>query len=133
MDSLYREMSGVIEGELRGVVGQPFRSEDWRERVLELIERRGAAFERIAPFLRASDVARHRSKFLDADHTRLAAAARDILKAQLPPAVARDQLKLEALDLLLSFETWSRLRRQQGLSPKRARETLEAAVRKLLD
>ena len=133
MDSLYREMSGVIEGELRAVVGRPFRSEDWRERVIELIERRAAAFEKLAPFLRASDVFRYRSKFLEAAHARLAAALRAILKAQLPPDVARDRLRLEALDLLLSFEAWSRLRRQQGLSPRRARETLDATVRSLLD
>jgi hypothetical protein len=40
---------------------------------------------------------------------------------------------VEVLDLLLGFESWSRLRREQGLSSKRARETLEAAVRRLLD
>ena len=38
----------------------------------------------------------------------------------------------EALDLLLSYEAWSRLRHDQGLSVKRAKETLEAAVRRLL-
>ena len=47
--------------------------------------------------------------------------------------MARDPATLEALDLLLSFETWARLRDDQGLSPKRAREVLEAAVRKLTD
>jgi hypothetical protein len=126
-------MSGVIEVELRGVVGTPFKSEDWRERVVELVDRRGWAFDKIGPFLRASMVFRYRSKYLEVDNTRLVAALREILKRQLPPEVARDQLKVEILDLLLSFETWSRLRREQGLTPKRARETLEAAVRKLLD
>lgn len=133
MDSLYREMSVVIAGELYAFAETPFRSEDWRDRVVELVERRGAAFEKVGPFLRASTVFRYRSKYLEVDNTRLVAALRDILKRQLPPEVARDQLKLEILDLLLSFETWSRLRREQGLSPKRARETLTAAVRRLLD
>jgi AcrR family transcriptional regulator len=133
MDSLYREMSVVIAGELYAVAETPFRSENWRDRVVELVERRGAAFEKVGPFLRASTVFRYRSKYLEVDNTRLVAALRDILKRQLPPEVARDQLKLEILDLLLSFETWSRLRREQGLSPKRARETLTAAVRRLLD
>ena len=67
------------------------------------------------------------------DAARLAATAREILKAQLPPAVLDDPLKLEALDLLLSFESWSRLRREQGLTPKRAQDTLAAAVRRLLE
>jgi AcrR family transcriptional regulator len=133
MDSLYREMSVVIAGELQTVAETPFRSTEWRERVLELIERRAWAFEKVGPFLRASTVFRYRSKYLEVDNTRLVAALREILKRQLPPEVTRDQLKVEALDLLLSFEAWSRLRREQGLSPKRAREVLAAAVRRLLD
>ena len=70
---------------------------------------------------------------METENSKLATVARAILKALLPPEVARDQLKVEALDLLLSFETWSRLRRTQGLTTKRARETLEAAVRALID
>jgi len=133
MDSLYREMSVVIARELREIADRPFKSGDWRERVVELIERRAVAFEKVGPFLRASMVFRYRSKFLEVDNVRLVTALREILKAQLPPAVARDQLKLEILDLLLSPETWSRLRREQGLTPKRAQDTLAAAVRRLLE
>jgi AcrR family transcriptional regulator len=133
MESLYRDMSGVISGELHAMVETPFKAQDWRERVVELVGRRSWAFEKVAPFLRASAIARHRSTFLEANHAGFTAALRTILKRQLPPEEARDQLTLEALDLLLSFETWSRLRREQGLAPKRAREVLEAAVRRLLD
>jgi len=133
MESLFREMSVVIMAELHAVADTPFRSEDWRERVVELVERRGWAFEKVGPFLRATSLLQRRAKYMDVDHARLVAALREILKRQLPPAIARDQLKLEALDLLLSFEAWSRLRREQGLTPKRAREVLTAAVRNLLE
>jgi AcrR family transcriptional regulator len=132
MDSLYREMSVAIEAEMRAVVDSPFRSEDWRERVVELIYRRSGVFERIGPFKRASDAFRHRSKFLEGDGARLTAALREILKRELPPAVIADPPKLEILDLLLSYESWSRLRREQGLSVKRAQEALETAVRRLI-
>lgn len=133
MDSLFREMSAVIRIELEAVAATPFRSTDWRERVVELVERRGWAFEKVGPFLRAATLMRRRSKYMDVDHERLVKALREILKQQLPPTVAADRLKLEALDLLLSFEAWSRLRREQGLSVRRAEETLEAAVRRILD
>jgi AcrR family transcriptional regulator len=133
MDSLFREMSVVIMGELHAAAETPFRSDDWRERVVELVERRGGAFEKVGPFLRATSLLQRRSKYMDIDHTRLVKALREILSQQLPPAVAGDQLKLEALDLLLSFEAWSRLRREQGLSPQRAQDTLAAAVRRLID
>jgi AcrR family transcriptional regulator len=132
MDSLYREMSGVIEGELRSVVDRPFRAQSWPDRLLELIERRALGFEKIAPFKRASDALRHRSKFLEADNARLANGLREILLRELPPAFADDPVTLETLDLLLSFESWSRLRREQGLSPTQARTILEAAVRRII-
>jgi hypothetical protein len=35
---------------------------------------------------------------------------------------------LEALDLLLSFETWSRLRREQGLEPAAAQALIKGLV-----
>jgi AcrR family transcriptional regulator len=133
MDSLYREMSHAIESELRTVVLRPFKAETWRERVLELIDRRSLAYEKIAPFKRASDAHRHNSRFLAGDQGRLAAESRNILKHILPADVARDQVKFETLDLLLSYEVWSRLRREQNLTPRRARGVLEAAVRRALD
>ncbi|MDB5425716.1 MAG: transcriptional regulator [Phenylobacterium sp.] len=132
MDSLYREMTVVIEAEMRVIVARPFTAPDWRGRLVELIGRRGAVFEKIAPFKRASDVGRHRSKFLEADNARLIATLREILEAQLPPHISDDALKLEILDLLLSFESWSRLRHGQGLSPRQAQDALEAAVRRLI-
>ena len=53
MDSLYREMSGVIEGELRSISDRPLRTQDWPARLFELIERRAIGFEKIAPFQNA--------------------------------------------------------------------------------
>jgi len=132
MDSLYREMGRVIEAEMTAIVERPFAARDWRERVIELVGRRAGVFERIGPFKRASNVSRHRSTFLEAENARLVRTLRDILVAQLPDEVAGDASRLEILDLLLSFESWSRLRHDQGLSPSRAQETLEAAIRRLI-
>src|SRR5437763_16806409 len=64
MDSLYHEMSLVIETELRSSFDGPFTAPDWRGRLVELAYRRAAIFERIAPFIRASDANRHNSRYL---------------------------------------------------------------------
>ncbi len=132
MDSLYREMSLAIEGRLREEVSLAFVSTHWRGRLDELIQRRTAIFETIAPYKRAEAAHRHRSKVLEQDIGRMAALMRYILGAALPPSVTDDSLLFEALDLLLSFEVWSRLRREQGLDALRARAVLEAAVNRLL-
>ena len=132
MDSLYREMSRTIEAELQKAIDQPFVATTPSERIVELVHRRAAVYETITPFKRASDVHRQESRFLEADHARLVAMARDILRRELPPELARDRTTFEILDLLLSFESWNRLRRDQGLSVRHAREVLEAAVRRQL-
>jgi AcrR family transcriptional regulator len=132
MDSLYREMSLAIERRLREEVPLGFATTDWREQVAELIRRRSGIFEKIAPYKRAEAAHRHRSKVLAQDIERLNMFLREMLRSVLPTAVARDQLLFEALDMILSFETWERLRRDQDLSPRRAREVLEGAVDKLL-
>lgn len=131
MESLYREMSDVMEAEIGAFSRTPFKSTDWREKLQELVERRSFAFERITPFKRASDIHRYKSPFLDADNSRLVIALRKILQREMPPEVLQNAPLLEALDLLLSFESWSRLRREQGLSIKKAREALSLAVAKV--
>jgi len=132
MDSLYREMSLVIEGEIRAIVDQPLQTPAGPERVVELIDRRARCFETIAPFRRAAEAFRHRSKFLGSDYARLVVQLRAILERELPAEVSRDPLKLEALDLLLSYEAWARLRREQGLTIARAQAVLEAASRRII-
>jgi AcrR family transcriptional regulator len=132
MDSLYREISAVISEEVRGDFMGPLVAADWQGRVLEMVGRRIRAYEKMAPFKRAGDVFRHRSKFLGTDYALLVVDLRQRLEAELPPVVRRDRDTLEALDLLLSFEAWSRLRREQGLTPKRTQAVIEAAVLRLL-
>lgn len=132
MDSLYREMSVVIEAQLQQIIERPLKTGKWPEPVLELIGRRAAAFESIAPYRRAADAFRHRSKFLGIDADRLTIELRAKLVKALPPEIASDASRLEALDLLMSFEAWSRLRREQGLSTSQARDVLEAVVRRII-
>jgi AcrR family transcriptional regulator len=132
MESLYREMSGVIEGELTAIIAQPLKASDWLQRLQEIVQRRAAVYEKIAPFKRASDVHRHDSHFLAADHARLVQVSREILRQALPPELAADRDKLEALDLLLSFEAWSRLRREQDLSARQAAELISRMVGRIV-
>ncbi|HEX4179365.1 MAG TPA: TetR/AcrR family transcriptional regulator [Caulobacteraceae bacterium] len=133
MDSLYREMSHVTSAELRKVILRPFKGQTWQERILELVERRTPAYEQIAPLRRAADAHRHGSAFLSSHQQVMVLEGREILKRELPPAWVTDPVKFELLDMLLSYEAWNRLRRDQGLSVRKAREVLEAAVRRVLE
>ena len=132
MDSLYREMSAAIEEEITEVVSKPLKGETWREQLMDLIARRAVAFEKMAPFQRAAAVHRYRSPYLNAAHERFTALCRAYLTVILPKDIAAQPDLMESLDLMLSFELWSRLRREQGLPIKRARAIVEQMVRRLI-
>ncbi len=132
MDSLYREMSLIIEARLRDESAGGFVAQDWRGRLNELIDRRTGLFERITPFKRAEAAHRHRSRFLEEDIQSLNARLRARLSQVLPAEVVADRTVFEGLDLLLSFESWDRLRREQALSADEARKVLQAAADRLL-
>jgi AcrR family transcriptional regulator len=131
MDSLYAEMSQVVEQGLWAVAAKPFASRAWRGRLIEMVDRRSGAFEQLGPIKRAADAQRAASPFLTERHVRLVTVMRMLLGRALPPDIAADTERFEALDLLLSFETWWRLRRDQGLSFDQARVVLRSAVLKV--
>lgn len=132
MDSLYREIASPVEAELRAMAARPFKATDWQGRVIEMVSRRSEGFERLSPFRRAADVHRHDSAMMAADAARFVMVMREILRAQLPETLREGDL-FEALDWVLAIESWMRLRREQGLTIKRAREVQEHAVRRLLE
>jgi len=118
---------------MESIVQQPFQAADWRGQILELVDRRAAGFEKMKPFLLAGLVHRHRSAFLKAAHARFVGLLRDILVAVLPRDIARDTILVEALDMLLGFESWNRLREDQGLGVAKSKRVLKQAIESLLD
>lgn len=131
MDSLYSEMSRAIEGELADLLARPLAGKDEATRLAEIVARRAEVFERIFPFKHASGFHRHRSAFLARGHARMVASLRQALARDLP-AASSDSLRLEALDLLLGFESWSRLRLEQGLERQAAEAVILGAARAVL-
>jgi AcrR family transcriptional regulator len=132
MDSLYAEMSRTIEGELSDLATRPLGSQEETARLSEIISRRAEAYERIFPFKHASIAHRHRSDFLARGHAHMVSNLRQALAKDLPVACAEPG-RLEALDLLLSFEAWSRLRREQGLTREAAETIVRTTARTLLE
>jgi AcrR family transcriptional regulator len=133
MDSLYREMNSSITATLDSALDQPFQAIEWRGKVLELVDRRGAVFERLKPFMLSAQVHRHRSPFLKSAHVQFVRQARELLVRHLPKEAMRDATLVEALDVLLSFGTWWRLRDVQGLSVAKAKLVLKRAIQALLE
>src|SRR6202051_5196073 len=132
MDTLYREMTDSIAATMGSIVQQPFTAADWRGKVLELVDRRAMGFEKMKPFLLAGQVHRHRSEFLKVSHAQFVVMLRAILLGILSKEAAGNSILVEALDMLLSFESWSRLREDQGLSIAKSKRVLKQAIELLL-
>jgi AcrR family transcriptional regulator len=132
MDSLYREISMDLDAMVEPLLQQRLDAPTWQERLLRSIDLRIDIYERLSPIYVAAQVHRHESKYLAGNLAESTRLQRDLLKRLLPAQVARQSTLLDALDLLLSFDAWIRLRREQGLAKAAAREVMRLGVTALL-
>jgi hypothetical protein len=80
----------------------------------------------------AGDAHRTRSPFLQKEHAQFVRMQRDIALALLPADVLADEMLVEMLDLAMSFDSWRRLRIDQGLRPDLATATMSALVERVV-
>jgi AcrR family transcriptional regulator len=128
MDGLYATMDARLREDALPLLRAASAGGSLRERVRALVERRTRLFERIAPYKRSANLQRWRSPFLSTQHTALVRELRAALLRALPELAEAPGELVEALDALLSFEAWDRLRSDQRLSRERAQASLERAV-----
>ena len=129
MEALYREIVADMHAET-DALRVPFEPDrDWREQLDELVVRRTNLFERYTNRLLLSESLRSRSPAIADEMDVLVSQLREGLKARLPEAIVVDSIALASLEVALGWEVWIRLRRDQGLSLKRAR----SVVQKLTD
>jgi len=131
MEAIYAGMAQQLAGEYRHWL-DPFTAADWRGRLDEMQARRLETYERLMPYKHAADAHRHASATIQQRHAATLATMRERLIGVLPAAIAGDAVLLEAIDLLMSFETWQRLRLDQNLPPDKARAVVAGAVARLL-
>lgn len=132
MDSLFAEMDARLQAEALPILRADPIEGRTEQRARALVERRSEFFERIAPYKRSGTVQRWRSTFLQRRHATLVRALRADLLRWLPELRRAPADLVDALDLLLSFEAWDRLRTDQRLGRERAREALLRAALALL-
>ncbi|MBX3508869.1 MAG: hypothetical protein KF714_08785 [Parvibaculum sp.] len=126
MESLYREIGALAMVEAEPLLDLTEPSGTAEERFLTMLERRSRLFERIMPFRIAADANAHRSPYLVEDRDRMNAGLRDLLRNALPASLRKDRTLVDALDAVLSFDMWRRLRMDQNLSVPQAKRTIEA-------
>ncbi len=129
MENLHLEIAAHVFDRVRPILDQPLQRRAWPDMLDETVERRAEFFEVISPFKTAIDVHRHRSRAIAAQHRRITVMSRDLLAASLPADVVSNQPVFELLTMLLSIETWQRLREQQGMTVADASAAVARAAR----
>jgi AcrR family transcriptional regulator len=133
MEALYATMNARLLAEVRPMLrGGPPEGADLGERATSLVADRAALFERVAPYLRATNLQCGRSSFLTQEHRKIVGQLRARLLRWLPKLDEAPADLVEALDQATSFEAWDRLRSDQRLGRPRARAAMQRAVTALV-
>lgn len=133
MDSLYREISLEMEEQARNLFDGQLPGSNWSEQLHHLIDRRVLIFENLMAMRIAAESLRHRSEFLSKDLQKFVSRTRSTLKNVLPEQLVNDPICFESIDVILSFETWIRLRRDQRLTIRRASDVTHWMITKVTE
>lgn len=129
MDALYREMGEVIEAQVLPILLHPPAGASWKERLLDLAQRRAQVFETIMPYRISANLRRFESAYLMQDYRRMLRLESEAIAVHLPEPVRSDVTATRGLGVILSFQTWRLLRHDQQLPI----EAAKAVVRRLLE
>ena len=132
MDSLYRGMTERVEARVMPKVTAPYAGTSWQAVLREHVSRRAEVFEEIFPYRIAANLRRFQSRFLMEDYHRNTALESATLASILPAVIRTDAMLFAALELLLGFQSWRRLRQEQGFSATQAESVVQQAVEKLV-
>lgn len=132
LNSLYSEIGADLEALILPVLQIRLRGNSWQEKLMHSIEIRAQFYDRIAALYLSAQVHRHRSPLITHNLTRDVQRLREISRIILPAGIQQNVLVFESLDLLMSPDTWVRLRRDQSLSVEEALNVVRLAVKAVL-
>ena len=132
LDGLFASLDARLRHEALPLLRDPDPDATLPDRIAALVRQRARLFDRIAPYKRSADLHRGRSPFVRSQQHHLVGELRARLRLWLPELFTAPADVQEAVELLLSFEAWERLRGGQGLPRARAIAVVEHAVTALL-
>jgi AcrR family transcriptional regulator len=115
-DAILSAIDDLLVAAYQPVLIAPYRSDDWRGQLFELIERRCAVNEAAAIFRVSALMQRYRSPFVTAKYRRLYAAEKRMLDAVLPAALRTETPVGRAILMACSFDSWRLLRQDEELT-----------------
>jgi AcrR family transcriptional regulator len=128
METLFSTMNDQLNEEVSSLFVEKVQTGSFQDRVDALVERRMTIFGKLAPYVRSSTIQRWRSAFLQSEHERTIRVMRRDLRRWLPEIESAPTEVADALEMILSFEAWNRLRVDQRLSLRRTALVLHRSI-----
>jgi AcrR family transcriptional regulator len=128
METLFAAMNEQISAEVNSLFVEEVQTGSYSDRVEALIQCRMMIFGTLAPYVRSSTVQRWRSAFLQTEHERTNRVMRRDLRRWLPELESAPADMADALEMILSFEAWNRLRVDQRLGLRRTALVLRRSI-----
>ena len=129
METLFATMDVELRASYEDLFLGGDRAGTLPERILHAIERRAAAWEKLSSIMLSTRAQMWRSPVLQKNYARNQRGLRKDLAAWLPEIADLTAERREAVDAAASFETWDRLRSQQGLSKKASMEVVHEMLK----
>lgn len=129
MESLFATTDSQIRPAYEGLFIGSDRSGTLLERIEHALEQRATVYEKLSPLMLSSKAMIWRSPVIQKNYARSQRGLRKDLLEWLPEINDLSPPRQEAVDSLVSFENWDRLRSQQGLSKKASMEVVNEMLR----
>lgn len=133
MDAIHRELVLVGETNIIPLMMKPYKTQDWKSQLLELVERTAELWDRIRVPHTAGEIRRFKSDILMDDYKRGRMKELASVKAVLPADLSEYDTLLSSLDSVLCFSTVRRLREDRNLSLPRTKEIMQFMVQAIID
>ena len=129
METLFSTMDLQLRESYEGLFIVGDRAGTLQERILHVIDRRATAYEKHSWLILSTRAQMWRSPVLQKNYARNQRALRKDLADWLPEIAELPSVRREAIDAATSFETWNRLRSQQGLSARASADVIYEILR----
>ena len=133
LDTLLLELMSLCYDEVTPQFLTPLKSTNWKDQILELVERNVEIWERIKVPHTAGELGRFKSQILMDDYKRSRNLEISGIRAILPKDINDYDNVLFALDSTLSFSTMRRLREDRKLSISKVKNIMSLLVKSILE
>ena len=132
LDTLLRDLMLLCYDEMTPEFMTPLKSTNWRDQLLDMVDRNVMIWERIRVPHTAGEIGRFKSEILMDDYQRSRNLEISGIKAILPKDIDNYDTVLLALDASMCFSTMRRLREDRKLSIPKVKSVMTLMVRAII-